>query len=69
MAKHQLPPLDTTQRYTVDEALDYLRIGRTWFYELVSTKAINLIHEGRRTFVPGTEIARLSRVDRAGGER
>jgi hypothetical protein len=58
-----LPALDLNQRYTVDEALAYLRTSRQSFYtKLVNTGRIALIREAGRRFVPGSEIARLSRV-------
>ncbi len=57
-----LPPLDPLQRYTVNEALLYLRTSRQSFYtKLVNSKRIKVIREGSRCFVPGSEIARLSR--------
>jgi hypothetical protein len=57
-----LPPLDPLQRYSVDEALSYLRTSRQSFYsKLVNTGRIVLIREAGRRFVPGAEIARLSR--------
>lgn len=66
----QLPALDTLQRYSVNEALAYLRTSRQSFYaKLVNPKKIKLIREGSRCFVPGSEIARLSRVSLATEER
>ena len=57
-----LPALDPLQRYSVDEALAYLRTSRQSFYsKLVNTGRIALIREAGRRFVPGSEIARLSR--------
>lgn len=58
--RYDLPPLDPLQRYTVDEALDYLRISRAKFFQDVRREHIRVIHEGARTFVPGREIERLS---------
>jgi hypothetical protein len=54
------PPLDTHQRYSVPEALALLRTSRKTFYDLVKTQRVAVIKEGKRTYVPGTEIARLS---------
>jgi excisionase family DNA binding protein len=56
----QLAPLDERQRYEVNEALAYLRTSRKSFYELVADGRIRTITEGRRRYVPGSEIARLS---------
>lgn len=53
-------PLDPHQRYTVLEACAYLRISRGYFYAKIHEGEIRLIRDGGRTFVPGSEIARLS---------
>ena len=57
-----LPPLDTAQRYAVEEATDYLRTSRARLYERIAAGEIKVIKDGRRTYVPGSEIARLSRA-------
>jgi excisionase family DNA binding protein len=57
-----LPPLDTAQRYTVNEACQYLRVSRSYLYQLIRNGQLRTIDEGRRTFVPGTAIADRSRV-------
>jgi excisionase family DNA binding protein len=57
-----LPALDERQRYTVEESLDYLRVSRARLYENINAGEITAIKDGRRTFIPGSEIARLSRV-------
>lgn len=57
-----LTPLDERQRYTVDESLEYLRLSRARLYEKLQAGEIIAIKDGRRTFIPGSEIARLSRV-------
>ena|ERR1700733_6980563 len=65
----RLPTLDVQQRYTVPEALAYLRTSRKTFYTLITQGRLSVIKEGNgkrkrkgRTYVPGSEIARLSRV-------
>jgi hypothetical protein len=64
--KPKLQPLDVSQRYTVEEALAYLRTSRATIYKLINaaepTDKLQIIKEGKRTFVPGSEIARLSSV-------
>ncbi len=60
-----LSPIDRSQRYTVEEALRYLRISRATFYKCVGLNAnepdkINIIKCRGRTFIGGAEIARLS---------
>jgi excisionase family DNA binding protein len=59
---HQLPPLDPLQRYTVEEAVRYLRTSRPTLYELIHSQQIATIQEGRRRYVPGSEIVRRSAV-------
>jgi hypothetical protein len=58
----RLAPLDVNQRYSVPEALAYLRTSRKSFYEKIFPR-ISVIREGSRTFIPGVEIARLSRPE------
>jgi len=57
-----LPPLDLAQRYTIPEAIFYLRSSRKTIYEDIRGGRLATIKEGKRRFVPGTEIARRSRV-------
>lgn len=57
-----LPALDPAQRYTVEEAIRYLRSSRRTIYDDINAGRLAVIKHGRRTFVPGSEIARLSRV-------
>jgi hypothetical protein len=58
----QLAPLDTQQRYTIDEALKYYKTSRQSFYDKILPR-ISVIREGKRVYVPGSEIARLSRPE------
>jgi excisionase family DNA binding protein len=60
-----LAPLDPLQRYTVEEAIRYLRTSRQSIYNLIDAGRIATINQGKRRFVPGSEIARLSRVETA----
>jgi hypothetical protein len=57
-----LPAIDKVQRYTVEESLRYLRTSRASFYAAVKQRRINLIKEGRRSYVSGAQIAKLSCV-------
>jgi excisionase family DNA binding protein len=57
-----LAPLDVNQRYEIDEASAYLRISRGRLYEKVAAGQIRLIKDGRRSYVPGSEIAAQSRI-------
>lgn len=58
-----LPPLDPRQRYSIAEACDYLRISRPLMTRRIAQGCIATITDGRRRFVPGTEIVRLSAPD------
>ena len=58
--KPYLTPLDVAQRYTVDEAIRYLRTSRASIYELIGKGELKILRQGRRTYVPGSEITRLS---------
>jgi excisionase family DNA binding protein len=55
-----LPPLDKQRRYTVEQALLYLSTSRVTLYKLIHAKKIKAIKEGRRTYIPGSEIVRVS---------
>src|SRR5258705_79720 len=54
-----LPPLDQLQRYPINEAGSYLRMSRARLYEKIAAGELTVIRDGRRTYVPGSEIARL----------
>jgi len=58
----ELPPLDQAQRYTIDEAIAYLRSSRKTLYNDIAAGLLATIKEGKRRYVPGSEIARRSRV-------
>lgn len=65
MKSNSLPALDPIQRYSIDETQRYLRLSRASVYARINSGALQIIKEGKRTFVPGSEIARLSRVSTA----
>ncbi len=60
-----LPPLDARQRYSVDEGIVYLRESRSRLYEKIASGELKIIKDGRRTYVPGSELIRLSRLNSA----
>lgn len=60
-----LPPLDPLQRYTVPEAARYWRVSRAKLYNDIAAGLIATIKDGKRRFVPGSEIARRSSVQSA----
>ena len=55
-----LPALDERRRYSIEVAALYLGITRGFVYELIKRGEIATIKDGRRTFVPGAEVARKS---------
>ena len=55
-----LPPLDSAQRYSIPEAARYLRISIPKVFKDMAAGKLATIKSGKRTFVPGAEIARLS---------
>lgn len=54
------PPLDPNQRYTVPEANALLRQSNAKTYQQIKAGIIRVIKDGGRTYVPGTELIRLS---------
>jgi excisionase family DNA binding protein len=62
MTPHQpLAPLDVMQRYTLTEACRYLRTSRESLYKLINSGRLRPIKQEKRTYIPGADIARLSR--------
>jgi hypothetical protein len=61
--KRALAPVDMGQRYTIAEAVSYLRIWHVSIYKEINARRIRVIKHGKRTFAPGSEIARLSRLE------
>ena len=57
-----LPPLDQLQRYSIEEAIAYLRSSRKTLFDDIREGRLATIKEGKRRFVPGSEIARRSRL-------
>jgi len=55
-----LAPLDLSQRYTLAEAKRYLRTSHETLNNLIQSGELRTIREGRRRYVPGSEIARRS---------
>jgi excisionase family DNA binding protein len=63
--KMALPPIDPLQRYTVEESCAYLRTSRQSVHNLIKSGDLRVIKEGRRCYVPGSEIARRSTLPAA----
>jgi hypothetical protein len=62
MRRHpdSLPPLDRLQRYSIEEAASYLRMSRALLMQRIAAGSVVTITDGRRRYVPGREIERLS---------
>lgn len=68
--RRKLPAIDERQRYPIQpDALAYLDCSRKTFYEDVKAGRIRLIKVGRRSYVPGSELVRLSQVPAACARR
>lgn len=48
--------------FTVEEAAERLRIGRTLMYDLIRRNEIHTIQLGRRRVIPASELDRLLTV-------
>ncbi len=55
-----LPPVDINRRYDVFTACAYLGISRVRLYSKLKAGEIRPLKDGGRTFIPGSEIIRLS---------
>lgn len=56
-----LPPLDLLQRYSLDEASRYLRQSRAKTFQDIRDGRLEVLKDGRRTYVSGEVIAAKSR--------
>jgi hypothetical protein len=61
-SRPSLPPLDQAQRYSIEEAITYLRSSRKTVFDDIREGRLASIKEGKRRFIPGSEIARRSRL-------
>jgi hypothetical protein len=59
------PVFDPRLRYSVDTAAQFLNQSRAKLYIDIREGRLAVIREGRRTFVPGTEIARRCSISAA----
>ena len=57
-----LPPVDTNRRYPIELAADYLFVSRATLWKRVRAGSVATIRDGKRVYLPGSEIARLSSV-------
>jgi hypothetical protein len=63
---NQVPPsvVDANQRYPVPEANAILRQSNAKTYADIKAGKIQVIRDGARTYIPGTELIRLSTLPR-----
>jgi excisionase family DNA binding protein len=58
-------PVDINQRYSMSEACGYLATSHTTLYAAIAAGKLKVIRDGKRVFVPGSEISRLSQPQAA----
>lgn len=63
----RLPPVDPHQRYEIEEANSYLRQSRAKTYSDIAAGALKIIKDGKRVYVPGSEIIRRSTIQQPAG--
>jgi excisionase family DNA binding protein len=56
----KLPPVDVNQRYAITEASTYLRQSRSKIYTDIANGSLQVIRDGGRIYIPGSEIVRKS---------
>jgi hypothetical protein len=54
--------IDLNQRYSLAEAVALLRQSPAKTYNDIKAGTLRVIREGRRTYVPGSELVRRSRL-------
>lgn len=59
------PTFDPRLRYEIPAATSFLGYSRAKLYQQIAAGEIRVIRDGRRVYVPGTEIARKCAVDGA----
>lgn len=62
MSENLLNPLDLQQRYTVEETNRYLRQSRAKTYKDIARGHLEVIKDGRRTYISGSSIIARSQV-------
>jgi hypothetical protein len=55
-----LPAFDVNQRHTIKQTSGYLKNSVPTVYKLIAEGRLETFHEGRRRYVTGRSIARLS---------
>jgi hypothetical protein len=60
MTSDNLPPIDGNRRYTLEIANRYLGQSRAKTYKDINAGTLRVIKDGKRVYVPGSEIIRRS---------
>lgn len=55
-----LPPIDPNRRYPLEQANQYLAQSRAKTYNDIAAGLLKVIKDGKRVYVPGSEIIRRS---------
>jgi hypothetical protein len=58
-------PVDINRRYPISTGLSILSTSRATFYAAVKAGRIKILKQGRRSYISGQELARLSSVSDA----
>ena len=64
---HRLQPLDLHQRYTINEAAEYLRCSRARVYQHIAAGRLATVRDGARQYATGRAIADLSAASAPSG--
>jgi hypothetical protein len=57
------PAFDPRLRFDIPNAVNLLGYSRAKLYQEIKSGSIRIIRDGRRVFIPGSEIARKSSLD------
>jgi hypothetical protein len=60
-------PIDTNRRYPIKVANELLSQSNSKTYEDIAAGRLKIIKDGKRTYIPGSEIVRRSTVVAAAG--
>lgn len=55
-----LPPVDPNRRYPLDQGCVYLAQSRAKTYNDIAAGLLKVIKDGKRVYIPGSEIIRRS---------
>lgn len=61
-----LPPLDPAQRYTIEDAIRYLKTSRATIYKWIKSGELKTIEAGERPFLSTTRKGEASRSHHVG---